>query len=366
MATKVLIVDDSRFFQRRVKEIIEDDSRLEVVDVAENGLEAIEKYKKYNPDVITMDIEMPVMDGITAVKKIMAIKPVPIIMFSSLTTDGAKSTLDALDAGAVDFLPKKFEEIADNKNLARKRLCDKIAIVAKKPLMTSRPVRSSAQVTRSPLTSKNPQLNIKKIAPKKSARVTSSDNVKLVAIGTSTGGPLALQKVLACLPKSFPVPIIIVQHMPGSFTPSFAARLDGLCEIRVKEAEDGDVLEAGTAYLAPGSRQMIIDKGASGSSNVIRVKDTDHGNIYNPCVDTTFYSADQLYPGQILAVILTGMGADGCEASKSLKNNGSEIWAQDEESCVVFGMPGAIVEENLADNISPLTEIGPLLARKFT
>lgn len=360
MAKRVLIVDDSRFFQRRVKEMLDEDPRLEVVGLAENGEEAIKLFKELNPDVITMDIEMPVMDGITAVRNIMSIRPVPIIMFSSLTTDGAKATLDALDAGAVDFLPKKFDEIADDKNLAKKRLCDKVAIVASKPLYQVPVVKpATAPSTKTKVKSAPaPQLN--------RAPVKSNKNVKLVVIGTSTGGPVALQQVLSKLPASFPLPIVLVQHMPGSFTPAFAKRLDSLCSISVKEAENGDLLEPGHAYLAPGSMQMLIEKNSSNGGGKLVVKENDSQQFYNPCVDVTLKSADLAFTGEILVVILTGMGSDGCESSKLLKKNGCEIWAQDEQSCVVFGMPGAIIEEGLADSIYPLTEIGSILARKFS
>lgn len=344
MGIRVLIVDDSRFFQRRVKEMLSGNPEISVVGFAEHGSEAIQKAKDLSPDVITMDVEMPVMNGIDAVKKIMAYKPVPIIMFSSFTREGAQATLDALEAGAVDFIAKNFDDIAKDRDVVKKLLCEKIIAVTKL---------------------KSPGINAKKSSgysqvSNQQFKTHASKAVKLVAIGTSTGGPIALQQILTNLPKTFPLPIILVQHMPGSFTPAFAKRLDGLCAIHVKEAESGDVLEPSTAYLAPGGCQMIIKPGGK-----ISISGFDESIIYNPCVDKTFMSADKVFPGEILAIILTGMGDDGCKGSKKLKAAGCEVWAQDETSCVVFGMPGAVVAEGIADNILSINEVAHQLMRKF-
>jgi two-component system chemotaxis response regulator CheB len=183
---------------------------------------------------------------------------------------------------------------------------------------------------------------------------------KLLAIGTSTGGPVALQEVLTKLPASFSLPIVMVQHMPGSFTPAFAARLNQLCAITVKEAADGDTLQPGTAYLAPGGKQMLLE--SRGGRQVLRVIEPEAGQTYKPCVDITFNSIAKVHPGQTLAVILTGMGADGREGCRSLKQGGSQIWSQDEASCVVYGMPAAVADAGLSDRVLPLNEVGPALA----
>ena len=287
MVVKVLVVDDSSFFRRRVSEIINQDPTLEVIDTAQNGREAVEKAMRLQPDVITMDIEMPVMDGISAVREIMAKCPTPTLMFSSLTHDGAKATLDALDAGALDFLPKKFEDIARDKEEAIKLLQQRVKAIARRRLFMS-PARSAvastgaapaptassgstlfSSVRSSTVSSERSSVTA---TPAASAPVNfkkSGKSYQLVAIGTSTGGPVALQAVLTQLPANFPHPILLIQHMPATFTAAFAARLNGLCQISVKEAEDGDLLRPGAAYLAPGGKQMMLD--GRGSSARIRI-----------------------------------------------------------------------------------------------
>ncbi|KDM93073.1 protein-glutamate methylesterase/protein-glutamine glutaminase [Photobacterium galatheae] len=369
MAVKVLVVDDSSFFRRRVSEIINADPRLEVIGDAVNGKEAVEKARTLKPDVITMDIEMPVMDGITAVREIMKTNPTPILMFSSLTHEGAKSTLDALDAGALDFLPKKFEDIARNKDEAVSLLQKRVGELARKRLFMrapSRPAASTAPAaTRRPLTTARPAVSsssttaLTRSAPspvRPAARFKATGKTyQLMAIGTSTGGPVALQKILTQLPANFPYPIVLVQHMPATFTAAFAARLNNLCKISVKEAEDGDVLRAGTAYLAPGGKQMMLE-GRPGSSRLRIIDGGDRMN-YKPCVDVTFGSAAKVYHDKVLSMILTGMGADGRDGSRMLKSAGATVWAQDEESCVVYGMPQAVAKAGISSEDLPLDRI---------
>lgn len=361
MAVRVLVVDDSRFFRRRVTEMLESDPNIKVIDSAENGLEAVSKASRLKPDVITMDVEMPVMDGITATRRIMATTPTAILMFSSLTTDGAKSTLDALEAGAVDFLPKRFEDISNDREEARRVLCERVRAIGSRPRPVSRAAISRA--TPFPMkdvlgTAKSPQV----AAPLQRNRGVSllKGQTKLVAIGTSTGGPVALQNVLKQLPANFPVPIILIQHMPGSFTKAFADRLNASCAINVREAINGDELKPGLALLAPGGQQMIIEK--RGGSSVVKITDSEPGQNYKPCVDVTFTSVAKNYPGCSLAIVLTGMGADGREGAKLIKQSGSQVWAQDEASCVVYGMPAAIVDAGLADYVLSLDDVGKTLA----
>jgi len=349
MVARVLIVDDSSFFRRRVNEILEADAHIEVIGMAKNGLEAIEQAEKLKPNVITMDIEMPVMDGITAVRKIMQKSPVPILMFSSLTTDGAKATLDALDAGAVDFLPKKFDDISSDREEAKRLLCARVRLIAARGLAKPKSSIASASTP----TVKKP---VSRVAtqPKKK-------NHQLIAIGTSTGGPVALQDVLTKLPKNFPLPIILVQHMPASFTPAFAQRLDSLCQIDVHEAVDGEQLKPGVALLAPGGKQMELVK--RGNTSNIKISEPAPGQNYKPSVDVAFDSVAKAYPGSALGIVLTGMGADGREGARKMKQGGSELWSQDEESCVVFGMPAALEEAGLSDHVLPLSTIGENLTR---
>lgn len=354
MAIRVLVVDDSGFFRRRVSEMLNADPLLEVVDTANDGQEAIQKAATIKPDVITMDIEMPVMNGIDATRKIMATTPVPIIMFSSLTTEGAKATLDALEAGALDFLPKRFEDIAKDKEEARQLLCQRVRAVARKRAQTSTVSATGIQRTVTQPSTAAPR-TFNTVA-------TSKGDIKLVAIGTSTGGPVALQKVLTKLPADFPLPIVMVQHMPGSFTPAFAERLNTQCAISVKEAEDGESLKPGTAYLAPGGKQMLVD-GRPGNA-VIRIKEADASQTYKPSVDITFASITRVYPNETLAIILTGMGADGREGARMLKEKGSPVWAQDEASSVVYGMPAAVAEAGLVEKILPLDDVGTQIVKR--
>ncbi len=364
MAVRVLVVDDSGFFRRRVTEMLEADSDISVIGDAENGKVAIEKVKELKPDVVTMDIEMPEMDGITATREIMQSTPTRIIMFSSLTTDGAKSTLDALDAGALDFLPKRFEEISSDREEAKKLLCERVKLLVKQPInlltpsVAKKPLSKPA-ARRMPSTAKaTSSAPDAATAPKTNKR----GGIELVAIGTSTGGPVALQEVLTKIPADFPVPIILVQHMPGSFTPAFAQRLNDLCEITVKEAEDGEPLNNACAYLAPGGKQMLIE-GRAGNP-VIKITEADASQTYKPSVDITFSSIAKLYPNNTLAIILTGMGADGREGSRELKTSGSTVWAQDESSCVVYGMPSAVTEAGITDQEMTLVDVGPNIAQR--
>ncbi len=351
MSVRVLVVDDSRFFRRRVAEILDADPMIEVVGNAGNGAEAIEEAARLKPDVITMDIEMPVMDGISAVRKIMASQPTPVLMFSSLTTDGAQATLDALEAGAADFLPKRFEDISKDREEAKQLLCRRVRALARRRVAALRTATVAVGAAR-PAT----------VAPPVSRRAAAGRPVKLVAIGTSTGGPIALLEVLRKLPANFSVPLLLIQHMPATFTPAFAKRLDQQCAIRVKEAADGDRLEPGLALLAPGGRQMSVER--AGREAVVRIRDGAAGETYKPSVDITFSSLAKLYPADTLAIVLTGMGADGREGARALKQGGSTVWAQDEASCVVYGMPAAVAEAGLADQVFALSEMGSVLAQR--
>lgn len=357
MAIKVLVVDDSSFFRRRLTEILALDVELEVIDTANNGREALDKVQRLKPDVVTMDIEMPVMDGISAVKAIMAVQPTPILMFSSLTQEGAKSTLDALEAGAMDFLPKRFEDISRDKDEVKKLLQERVkalgrrrGVLPRQPLpATPRVIPSLPSARPAPLSTVASTVATPAPAPSPVRAVArrSGKRYQLVAIGTSTGGPVALQTILTRIPANFPLPILLIQHMPATFTGAFAQRLNNLCQIQVKEAQDGDLLRPGVAYLAPGGKQMLLD--GSPSSARIRIMDGGEKVNYKPCVDITFAAVAKLFGGNVLATVLTGMGADGRDGARLLKEQGARIWAQDERSCVVYGMPQAIVAAGLAD-----------------
>jgi two-component system chemotaxis response regulator CheB len=370
MAVKVLVVDDSGFFRRRVSEILSADPNIQVVGTATNGREAIDQALALKPDVITMDYEMPMMDGITAVRHIMQRCPTPVLMFSSLTHEGARVTLDALDAGAVDFLPKNFEDISRNPEKVKQLLCEKVHSIARSNRRYSSLPSAPAAPAATPAPAHAPSTSSTAArpapaAPRPAAPAPAAGHApassaapkrkayKLLAIGTSTGGPVALQRVLTQLPANFPAPIVLIQHMPAAFTKAFAERLDKLCKISVKEAEDGDQLRPGLALLAPGGKQMMVD-----GRGTVKILPGDERLNYRPCVDITFGSASKAYGDKVLAVVLTGMGADGREGARLLKQGGSQVWAQDEASCVIYGMPMAIVKANLADAIYSLDDIG--------
>ncbi len=384
MTIRVLVVDDSSFFRRRLTEILSQDAELEVIATANNGKEAVEKALALRPDVITMDIEMPVMDGISAVREILKVQRTPILMFSSLTHEGAKATLDALEAGAIDFLPKKFEDIARDKaeaadvlrqrvkTVARRRVISRPSSLASTSTLAPRssvaPVGSPAATARAPLTqslaaralAERAELQNRAAERADTQRSTSFDasgkNYKLVAIGTSTGGPVALQQIITALPANFPLPIVLIQHMPAAFTGAFASRLNGLAKIEVKEAADNDVLRPGVAYLAPGGKQMLLDGNESQAR--LRVRDDDSPRItFKPSVDITFGTAAKVFHDKVLAIVLTGMGSDGREGSRLLKQSGSRIWAQDEASCVVYGMPQAVTAAGLTDLEVALSDV---------
>ncbi|TVP09777.1 chemotaxis response regulator protein-glutamate methylesterase [Shewanella sp. MSW] len=378
MTIKVLVVDDSSFFRRRVSEIVNQDPELEVIGMANNGAEAVKLAAELKPQVITMDIEMPIMDGITAVRQIMATHPTPILMFSSLTHDGAKATLDALDAGALDFLPKRFEDIATNKDEAIRLLQQRVKALGRRrifrpivrpnvtptpPGSSNRPAASSSlprQSATAASISANRQLQ-RRSAGAAPARA-SGKQYKLLVIGTSTGGPVALQRILTQFPADYPHPILLVQHMPAAFTPAFASRLNGLCKIEVKEAVNGDMLRPGCAYLAPGGMQMMLER--SGATGRIKILAGNEDMNYKPCVDITFASASKAFGGDVLAVILTGMGADGREGARMLKGVGATIWAQDEASCVVYGMPQAVTTAGISSQSISLDNMAEAILRE--
>lgn len=355
MPVRALVVDDSSFFRRRISEVLNADHGIEVVGLAVDGRDAVRKVAELKPDVITMDIEMPVMDGITAVREIMQAHPTPVLMFSSLSREGAEATLNALEAGAMDYMPKRFEDISQNRDEAVREFCRRVKALGRKQVRRNVPA---------PATPARPISGIVQSAPAaaRTERVSlRPGQIRLLAIGASTGGPVALQKVISKLPASFPMPVVIIQHMPAAFTPTFAARLDQQCRIRVREATDGDMLEASTVYIAPGGRQMLVRRNASGGKIVIT--DSSEEVNYKPCVNITLQSLAIGRASEILTVILTGMGSDGCEGAKKLKAGGGTVWAQDQDSCVVYGMPAAVAEAGVADKVLPLEQIGLALAR---
>jgi two-component system, chemotaxis family, protein-glutamate methylesterase/glutaminase len=375
MPFRVLVVDDSNFFQHRLKDIINEHSELKVVGIASNGVEAIEKWRALKPDIITMDFEMPVMDGITAIKHIMAEGKVPILMFSSLTYEGAKITLDALAAGALDYISKDFAAVSRNSVALKKKLHERLITLAREAQQLPNSVNNVQAPVATPSESRNLSA-VSKLANRANAEASTPSPLngraqqpyffktqpKLLIIGASTGGPVALTDVLVKLPENFPLPIILVQHMPENFTTAFAERLDRQCNIRVREAVDGDILEAGLALLAPGGKQLMLDSRNKGSVRIFSDKDRVN---YKPSLDVTFGSAANHFGEKVLGIVLTGMGADGCKGAHLLKEAGSSIWSQDQESSIVYGMPMAVARAGLTDRVLSLKEIGVCLVREL-
>ncbi len=336
---RVLIVDDSAFMRNTLSSMIVSDPEIEVVGFARDGIEAVEKVVSLKPDLVTLDVEMPRMDGIEALKQIMDKNPLPVLMVSSLTTEGANLTLDALDIGAVDYIPKNLSDLSINIVKIKEILIEKIKNIGSKGLSQG--------------------FNNKLSGPLKMPEKTNyiaQRKINVVAIGSSTGGPRALQKILTCLPEDFPVPIIIAQHMPPAFTGPFAERLNQLSALKVKEAEEGDLVKKGTIYIAPGRGHMSIERKKI-TESVLRISEERGEYIYRPSVDVLMLSAVESFSGHVLGVILTGLGNDGSKGMKEIKNKGGRTIAESEQTCVVYGMPKSVVESGAADQILPIDEI---------
>ena len=368
--TKVLVVDDSIFMRRALGNILNVEPDLEVVGLARDGREAIEMVEKLSPDVITMDIEMPVMDGLTALEHIMKKNPTPVIMVSSLTKEGADATLKALDIGAVDFIPKatsfgsgaasieadlkaKIRKFAKNKSMmglitSRKFASSSATTYTRPPLKTT-----ASQPLRTPV-GKGVTDGTRHVL------VNRSGAKRVVALGTSTGGPQSLQKVIPFLPADLKVPVVITQHMPPNFTHSLAARLDSLSKLTVIEAQGKEKLEPGVVYIAKGGMHLTFKKVGGSVYTDLTHEPSTCFNI--PSVDVMVDSITDIYGSECLGVIMTGMGSDGCKGLTKLKQAGGKIISQDEPSCIVYGMPRAVIEAGIADEIVPLEEIASRIA----
>lgn len=357
MRYKVMVVDDSTFYRRRLAAYFEEDPFLEVVAQARNGEEAVRFAREFRPDIITMDVEMPGMDGIEAVKKIMTRTPTAIMMISSLTKENAPATLEALAAGALDFMPKNFDDISEKNTAAISKLRRRLKVLARQYKQSQEHAIKHARL-RVPLReraiSSEKSTLPEQVPPYARLVKASGKSYKVVAIAASTGGPQALQRTLDKFPPDFPYPIVLVQHMPATFTDTFAVRLDKTSKIKVKLAEDGEKLLAGTAYLAPGGMQTHVVGQAEQARFSIRETTADMGLVFSPSADATFESISRVFGHQALAVVLTGMGDDGTNGAKILKRLGATVWVQDQASCVVYGMPKAVYKSGLADRVIPL------------
>ncbi|AEX85964.1 chemotaxis protein CheY [Marinitoga sp. 1135] len=331
---KILIVDDSGFMRMVLKDIIEKQKDMKVVGIAKTGLEGVEKAIQLKPDVITMDVEMPELNGLEAVKIIMKKRPTPIIMVSSLTSKDSEITIEALENGAVDFIQKPAGSVSWTFRTVADELLEKIRNAAK------------VDVTK---------MTMRRIKPKKPRISTMLRGQKIVLIASSTGGPRSLDTIIPNLPKGINVPVVVVQHMPPGFTNSLAKRLDKISELHVKEAEDNEELKPDTVYIAPGNYHLGLK--ASGSKVYTFLDQSDKINNVRPAADFTFDLAAEIYKSNIIAAVLTGMGKDGAKGAFKIKHYGGKIIAESKETCVVYGMPKAVVEENYADFVLPNYEI---------
>ena len=357
---RVLVVDDSAFMRKVLSDLFKGESDFEVVDVARNGAEAIEKVLQHSPDVVTMDIEMPVMDGLSALEKIMTVKPTPVVMVSSLTKAGADATIRALSLGAVDFVAKSAGSISRIDDIAKELLqkCREARGISGKRLQPKEiqaiPVpKPKPPVPSTPVVPVIPTL-ITPVPPVRSVAFPGMSDW-IVAIGTSTGGPRALQEVLPRLPGNLPCPAIVVQHMPPGFTKSLADRLNSLCDLTVKEAADNDRLTPGTVYVAPGDFHLTIRK--EGNSTYIKLNKEPAIGGLRPAVDPMMVSVADIYGAKTVGVILTGMGHDGAKGMQAIKRLHGLTIAEDQSTAVVFGMPKAAIEAGVVDNILPLSQV---------
>jgi two-component system chemotaxis response regulator CheB len=336
---KVLVVDDSAFIRKVISRILEKDQGIKVVGTANNGVEALEKIEVLRPDVVTMDVEMPRMNGIETLKKIMSTKPLPVIMLSGLTQEGANITLDALNMGACDFITKDSGNAGVGIFKIEEELLKKVKDVARRRVRMPAP---------------KPEIQIqKKSAIERSSNAVNGEH-EVVSLGASTGGPPALQHILTSLSKSFPVPLVIAQHMPKLFTQSFAERLNNMSQITVKEAENREPLRPGVALVAPGDSHMAVRR--KGRETFVELFSDDR-YIYRPSVDLLMDSVARAYDSKVVAVILTGMGSDGLAGFREIRSRRGYVIAQDEETCVVYGMPRVVIEAQLADAVLPIQKI---------
>ncbi len=350
---RVVVVDDSALVRSLLAEIINRQSDMECIGTANDPLIAREMIRELNPDVITLDVEMPRMDGIDFLGRLMRLRPMPVVMISTLTERGAEVTMKALELGAVDFVAKPRVGLASGLNELAADIVDKIRVA------------SVAQVRRLPAKAPAPPTapGAAQAAPPPAASLLGRlSTEKVICIGASTGGTEAIREVLVHMPADAPA-IAITQHMPAGFTTSFAARLDALCRITVKEAVNGERILPGHAYIAPGGRQFALAR--SGANYVAVVDDGPPVNRHKPSVEVLFRSAAQVAGRNAFGIMLTGMGADGAAAMREMRDAGSYNYVQDEASCIVFGMPREAIAHGAADEVLPLTQIAPALIARL-
>lgn len=338
MAVKVMIVDDSNFMRKATAALLASDSRIKVTSLVGSGEEALRVVNSVNPDVITLDFNLPGMNGLETLEKIMEIKPTPVIMFSGYTKKGADVTLKALNKGAVDFVAKPHGCLSLDLSGVQDELIKKVlaSVLAKAKL-------------------RKKKVEVREVAQREKVEKLTSPEESILFIASSTGGVQALGKVVPLLPSAFPMPAIIVQHMPPLFTQSLAASLDSMSSLQVKEAEDGEVLTAGKVYIAPGGWHLKVIK--SGSAKKISLDKEPSKSTLKPCADVSMSTIASVYGKNSLCVILTGMGDDGTKGASLIKNAGGRVLAQDEATSTIYGMPRSVVEAGFADAVLPLDKI---------
>jgi two-component system, chemotaxis family, protein-glutamate methylesterase/glutaminase len=346
---RVMVVDDSAFMRRAVSTMLENEPDITVAATARSGEEAITKALQIGPDVITMDVEMPGMGGLEAVRQIIAERRIPIIMCSALTREGAETTFRALELGAVDFIAKPDAAYVNITDVARD-LVAKIRAVAR---------RGAQSIVHAPPLVEPARIVAPPVAPLRPASPASL-RYEVVAIGTSTGGPVALSHVVPLLPANFPLPVIIVQHMPMGFTRPLADRLNASSKITVHEASNGMLMQAGTALVVPSGKQVELHRRANAETEVRLVED-DGDSLHVPSVDRMTEQVAHAYGSTAIGVILTGMGQDGVRGLRKLKERGGYVLGQNEATCVVYGMPRAAAKEGLVDRELPLDAISGAL-----
>lgn len=345
MGINVLVVDDSAFMRRAISKMLEGEADIAVCATARNGEEAIIKAEQLQPDVITMDVEMPGMGGLEAVREIMSRAEVPIIMVSALTQEGAETTFRALDLGAVDFITKPDAAYVNIKDVARD-LVAKVRVFARRG--AARRVSPRPKVALPPLAEPQP-------------RPLHPDIFECVAIGTSTGGPVALSRIVPLLPAAFAVPIVIVQHMPRGFTRPLADRLNQSSALTVLEGADGMVMRKGQVIIAPAGRQLVFRRSYGSDEVEVQLRSDDGQSLHVPSVDVMTASVAEIYGAATLAAILTGMGQDGVVGLRKVKDRGGFVIGQDAATSVVYGMPRAAAQAGLVDRVLPLDQIAPTL-----
>lgn len=335
---RVLIVDDSAYVRKVVKQILSRSPFIEVVGTARDGEEALEMVETLNPDVVTLDLIMPNLDGVGFLKKQMAKKPIPVVILS-IASESSELALRALDAGAIDFVQKPTA-------LATERIYEIAEEIVEK-------IKVASQV---PMKQMVPFIKEKEITPQPASIIEKAENVDIVVIGISTGGPQALKFLLPQLPKGFPVPVAVVIHMPVGYTGAFANKLNEVSALTVKEAKEGDVVEKGVVLIAPAGRHMTFRRRVDGVV-VTHLDLRPFDTLHKPSVDVMFRSAAEVYKNRVLGVVMTGMGSDGKEGAAWIKSQGGKVLTEAEESCIVYGMPRSVVEAGLSDKSYPLEKM---------